>query len=229
MSSDRRFEYEKGPRLDDERESAENDGERADEAESTDPKGNERAMVTVVPWKAGAVAGASAFAVVFAVLYRLAAAMDAAGAFGVENKPSRIVIAGLLDLANHGVMIEQGGEPISRVFRATGGLASHVTPLIPVVVLIATGYLLVRYVRLETRREAGLAVGSLVLCYAVPTAGLAAIARWTPEASGRAGQEAEPIAVAMGPSLFVAVGGTALVFAAIGAGVAALPQLTARR
>lgn len=232
MSSDRRFEYDKGPDLEDEAPTAESDGDGDGDSEGeenpADATRRRRTRVVVPPWKAGAVSGVSAFVVVLAATYQLVGAMFAGGMFGgAEDQPSRWVVTGLVTLGSHGASIEHGDEPIRGAFRFVGGLTSHISALVPVVVLALAGYLLVRTVRLETRRDAGLAFGSLILCYVVPTAALVAIARWTPEVDGNSAQEAETIAVAMEPSLLVAIGGTALTFAAVGAGIAALPRLLA--
>ncbi|WP_408956695.1 hypothetical protein [Natrinema sp. 74] len=175
------------------------------------------------------MAGTSAFAVCLAVLYQLAASMDAVGRFGSgENGPSRFVIAGLTDLVNHGVVLERGGEPIEIGVGSSNsaGFSSHVTALVLPLVLAAAGYLLVRSVRLETRREARLAIGSLVACYAVLTAGLATVARWTPQVA-----DSEPNAEAIGAPIdfgtLLTISRTAFTFAVIGAVVAALPRLLA--
>ncbi|SEQ74476.1 hypothetical protein [Natrinema salaciae] len=229
MSSDRRFEYDKGPDLADEEPVAEGDDGDDDE---NDPAGGAtqrgRTRFAVPPWKAGAVSGVSAFAVVLAATYQLVGAMFGGGMFGgVEAQPSRWVVTGLVTLGSHGATIKQGEETIRGGFGFVRGLTSHVSALVPIVVLVVAGYLLVRYVRLETRRDGGLALGSLVLCYVVPTAALAGIARWTLETDTNGAQEAETIAVAMDSSLFVAIGGTALTFVVVGAGIAAVPRLLA--
>ncbi|MDS0476270.1 hypothetical protein [Natrinema sp. 1APR25-10V2] len=223
MSSDRRFEYDKGPQLEDERESdaGETGGDSDDGDESADERYPRRRRVAVPPWKVGAVSGIGAFVVVVAVTYQLVGAMFAGGLFsGIEDRPSRAAITGLVALGSHGATIERGNETIQGAYGVVRGLTTNVTALVPVVVLLVTGYLLVRIVRLETRREAGLALGSLLLSYVVLTAGLATVARWTPEGGG----DVETLAVSIDPSLFAAVGGTAVVFTTIGAGIAALPR-----
>ncbi|SEW26943.1 hypothetical protein [Natrinema salifodinae] len=229
MSSNRRFEYDKGPSLEDERPSAEDEGEadRNDGGNGTDgdgPTGSERPIAAVAPWKAGAVAGAGAFAIAVGVLYHLVATMDAVGRYG-QAGPGRLVMTGLSTLANHGATIERGGEPIETAIAATGiGLATQLTALVPAVVLLAAGYLLGRHVRLETRRDGALAVGALVLTYTASTVALGAIARWTPGDPSRPDQ-AETIAAALDLATVVSIGRTALVFAGIGGIVATLPQL----
>ncbi|WP_254762493.1 hypothetical protein [Natrinema marinum] len=224
MSSDRRFEYDKGPRLEDERESDEDDADDECEEEPTDTRYPRQRRLAVPPWKAGAVSGIGAFVTVVAVTYQLVGAMFAGGLFsGMEDRPSRVVITGLIALGSHGAPIERGEEAIQGAYGVIRGLTTNVTALVPAVVLLIAGYLLVRSVRLETRREAGLALGSLLLSYVVLTAGLATIGRWTPTGD----RETETIAVAIEPSLFAAIGGTAVVFTAIGAGVAAVPRLLA--
>ncbi|WP_226004748.1 hypothetical protein [Natrinema salinisoli] len=227
MSSDRRFEYEKGPDLEDEEPITERDDDGDEDEPAGDAPRRGRTRFAVPPWKAGAISGASAFAVVLAATYQLVGAMFAGGMFsGVEEQPSRLVVTGLVTLGSHGATLEQDEEVIRGAFGFIRGLTSHVSALVPIVVLVVAGYLLVRYVRLETRQEAGLALGSLVLCYVLPTAALAAIARWTPEDTGGA-QEAETIAVATDLSLVATIGGTALTFVVIGAGIAAVPRLLA--
>lgn len=226
MSSNRRFEYEKGPDLEDEPVPEESDT-GGDESGSNDGRDGRRRL-TVSPWKAGALTGVSAFAVVFAVTYQLVGAMYAGGLFaGVGDKPSRLTATGLTILGSHGATIDHGDETIRGAFGAFRGLTTHVSALVPVVVLLGAAFLLVRYVRLETHREAGRTLGSLVLCYVGSTAGLVTVARWTAEGGSGGPREPKTIAVAADPSLLVAIGGTALTFVAIGAAVAALPRLLA--
>ncbi|WP_254521669.1 hypothetical protein [Natrinema caseinilyticum] len=230
MSSERRFEYEKGPRLEDERETDESDSEAVGDDGSDDGPHRERHQLVVRPWKAGAVAGVGAFTVVFAVLYQLAGAMVAGGAFGgSQDRPSRWVMTGLITLGNHGVTIEHGGETIRGGFGYVRGLTSHVGALVPIAVLLAAGYLLVRYVRLETRREAGLAIGSLIGSYIILVTGLSTIARWTPPQALETTEEVQTVAAGTDLGTIVSVGTTAIVFVTIGAAVAALPQLVAAR
>jgi hypothetical protein len=227
MSSDRRFEYEKGPDLEDEPIPEESDT-GGDESDSNDGRDWQGRRLVLSPWKAGALSGASAFVVVFAVTYQLVGAMFAGGLFaGVGDQPSRWTTTGLAILGSHGATIEHGDETIRGAFGAFRGLVTQVTALVPVILLLAAAYVLVRYVRLETAREAGLALGSLILCYVVPTVGLVTIARWTAEGNSSGGQEPRAIAVAADPSLLVAIGGTAIAFVAIGAAVAALPRVLA--
>ncbi|WP_137291109.1 hypothetical protein [Natronorubrum halophilum] len=230
MSSNRRFEYDKGPRIEDEQEADESerdaDGSETD-GQSESPDRN-RPHVAVPPWKAGIVSGVSAFAVVFAATYQLAASMDATGAFaGLEDGPSRWVLAGLTSLASHGAAIELDGEPIEGVFGSpyTPGLASDVSALIPVAVLLVAGYLLVRYVSLETVREGALAVGSMVASYVVLAVGLAMVTSWTPPADDDTGDGPETISIATDLDTVVAVSRTALVFVLIGAAIAAVPRV----
>lgn len=225
MSRDRRFEYDKGPTLEDERETAA-ESDEPDEDDRNEPVRGARPVATVAPWKGGIAAGVSAFGVMVAAFYQLVSALGATGAYSQDgNGPSDWVMTGLTALANHGVAIQRDGEPIEGIGTFSFGLTPYVTGLVPAVILTITGYLLVRYVRLETRREAGLALGSLVASYVVPTIGLATITRWTPEQGADAAQEMTTIAAATGVGAVSAVASTALVFAAIGAGVAALPQL----
>ena len=229
MSSGRRLEYEKGPRLEDDgesdAESPENERAESDSGDEPEPAGRPRANVP--PWAAGLVSGTGAFAVVFAVFYQVVAAMAATGRFGgAETEPSRTVLAGLLSLANHGAVIELNGEPIETGMRTafTVGLASHITALIPMIVLVVGGYLLVRHVRLETRREAGIAIGTCIASYVALTVVLAATSEWAPEEAPANGGP-ETIAVATDVTTVVAVSRTALVFVLLGAAVAALPRL----
>ncbi|ELY84968.1 hypothetical protein [Natrinema altunense] len=223
MSQDRRFEYDKGPRLEDDATPPESDDDAAGDERPTSDAGDRR--VTVAPWTAGSVAGVSAFAIMFAAFYQLIAAYAATGSYGQgESGPSNWVITGLTTLANHGVTIQQGGEPIDGIGMYPVGLVPSVSALIPAVVLLAAGYVLVRYVALETRREAGLAVGALCASYIVLASGLAVLAQWTPD-SGTEGMEEGTIAAATDLSLIVTVGGTVFTFALIGAGIAALPRL----
>lgn len=229
MSSDRRFEYETGPELETERDAAERDERTREDEQSEADDG--RPVAVVAPWKGGTVAGVSAFGVMFAAFYQLISAFSATGGYSQgDTGPSDWVAASLASLANHGVTILQDGEPMEGFATLTLGLTPYVTGIVPAVILAVAGYLLVRYVRLESRRDAGLALGSLVASYVVLTGSLSLIARWTPEQGSGATQETTTISAAADFGAIVAIGGTALVFAAIGAGVAALPQLlTARR
>ncbi|QLG49871.1 hypothetical protein [Natrinema halophilum] len=230
MSSERRFEYEKGPSLTNEQETDDSDSEDGVDGDPDDTNQRERTRLVVQPWKAGTVSGVSAFVVVFTVLYNFVGAMVAGGLFnGPENKPSRWVVTGLMTLGNHGVTIEQGEETIQGAFGLGRGLTSHVTALVPVVVLLTAGYLLVRHVRLETRREVGFALGSLVMSYIILLIGLAMTAQWTPEQASSTTEGGATIAAATDLGTVVSVGTTALVFVAIGATVAALPQIRAAK
>lgn len=219
MSSNRRFEYEKGPTLEDEDPIIESDSDD-DEDESPDRRDGRR--LVAAPWKAGSVAGVGAFAIVFAVTYQLVGAMFAGGMFaGVEDRPSRWVVTGLVTLGSHGATIDRGGEAIGGAFGIIRGLTTHVTALVPVVVLAIAGYLLVRYVRLETRREAAVALGSLSLSYLALAVVLSVLARWTPGE----GADAETIRVSTDAAMLLTTTGTVVAFVAVGAAVAALPRL----
>ncbi|MFC6766397.1 hypothetical protein [Natrinema soli] len=222
MSSNQQ--YETGPSLEDEREfdESEDDGDGGDDNDPTDVPGRRWRRLTVPPWKAGIASGVSAFAVVYAVAYHFVTVLIATSGTGAEDEPSRWVLAGLVTLGSHGAPIEQGGESIGFGFRMGQGFISHVTALVPVVVLLVTGYLLVRYVRLETRTDAGLALGSFGLSYLAIAVGLSLIATWTPE-----GADPEPITVPTDASLLLTIGGTVVFFVAIGAAVAAVPRLLA--
>ncbi|MBZ6494964.1 hypothetical protein [Natrinema longum] len=230
MSSDRRFEYDKGPDLEAAESTTGTDSDGDDEGNRDEPAESDRRVAIVAGWKAGTVAGVSAFAVCFAVIYQIVGSMYAMGAYsGGETDPSRVVIAGLTSLASHGVTIEEGGEPIEAAVRyaASAGLTSHVTALVPPVILAVAGFLLVRYVHLRTRRVAGLALGSLVGSYVVLMTGLSMIARWTPERTANGTDEAATIAAATDLGAVLSIGTTALVFVAVGAAVAGLPRLLA--
>lgn len=220
MSNDRRFEYEKGPRPE--------DVQSLDESEdgSDDDPSDERDRLAgpIASLVAGLVSGVAAFATMLAITYQLVASKDAAGYYGgAEGEgPTRWVMTRLTGLANHGAPIEVGGEPMEGTFavRSYTGLASDITALVPVVVLLAVGYLLVRYVRLESRLDAGVAVGSSVASYVVLAVVIARNTEWTPE-----GDEAEPLTVATDAGAIMALTRTALVFVVIGAAVAALPRI----
>ncbi|MFC4540680.1 hypothetical protein ACFO5R_01910 [Halosolutus amylolyticus] len=228
MSSESHLEYDTGPPLDDESdtESGSDRTETDAEPESPDDGETRQPSTTVSPWVAGLCSGAGAFAIVFAVIYHLVGSMFAAGAFArMEEEPSQVAIAGLSTLGSHGASIEQGGEQIQSGFATYTGLTSHVTTLIPIIVLALSGYLLVRYVRLETRAEAGQVIGSMGAAYVALAMGLAQVATWTPEdepvgATGDASQIAVPVDA--GTVLTLAV--TVFVFAGIGAAIAALPR-----
>lgn len=226
MSAERRFEYDEGPDLADERPA--DDGTDGDAGEERpEPEERRPTGIAVAPWKGGLVAGASAFAVVVAAFYQLVSAFTATGRYGgSDGGPSSLVMASLAASANHGVRILQDDEPIGefgiRSFQAA--FNPYVTGLVPAVVLAVAGYLLVRYVRLETRREAGLAVGTLIASYVVLVTGLTAVAEWTPDAE-EAVADAPTIAAATGLGAVVAIGTTALAFVAVGAAVAAVPRL----
>ncbi|WP_226482116.1 hypothetical protein [Natrinema amylolyticum] len=225
MSSNQQ--YETGPSLEDEREFDESEdggdgGNGRNGDDPTDVPRRRRRKLTVSPWKAGLVSGASALAVVYAVAYHLVSVLIATSGTGAEDEPSRWILAGFVTLGSHGAPIEQSGEPIGFAFRMDQGFISHVTALVPVVVLLVAGYLLVRSVRLETRADAGLALGSFGLSYLAVAIALSLLATWTPE-----GTDPEPIAVPTDASLLLTIGGTVVFFVAIGAAVAAVPRLLA--
>ncbi|WP_265109339.1 hypothetical protein [Halosolutus halophilus] len=229
MSSEPHLEYDKGPPLDDGTET-ENESDRTgtdDEPEPPDVGETQQPTATAPPWVAGLCSGAGAFVVVFAVIYQLTSSMFAAGTFArMEQEPNRWAIAGLSTLGSHGATIEQGGEQVQAGFATYAGLTSHVTTLVPVVVLALAGYLLVRYARLETRADAGQAIGSMGLAYLVLATGLAQIARWTPEEE-RVGTTGDPnqIAVPVDAGTVLTLAVTVFVFAGLGAAIAALPRL----
>ncbi|MFC4439798.1 MULTISPECIES: hypothetical protein [Natrialbaceae] len=228
MSGERRLEYDRGPSLEDEpADSAEAD-EPADEGREREERTDDGGLQFVVaPWKAGALFGASAFAVVFAVIYQLTGSRLAAG-FGslAENEPSQWALAGVSMLASHGGTIEYGGEPIQLGRQPAGVLTSDTTALVPVVVFVLAGYLLVRYVRLETSRDAGLAIGVTIASYVALATALARLATWAPE-EGEFAPEADPdvVAVAVDGSLLFSMGSSVILFVTLGAAVAALPRL----
>lgn len=230
MPSERQFEYEKGPRLEDEQATTTNDGGDVDDDGSDTAPRRVRNQLVVRPWKAGAVVGVSAFVVVFTVLYQLVGAMFAGGVFdGGETRPSRLAITGLVTLANHGVTLERRGETIQGAFGFIRGLTSHVAALVPTVVLLAAGYLVVRYAHLETRREAGLALGSLVGCYVILMVGLSMTAEWSPDRDAGINEEVPTVTASTDFGTVVSIGTTAIVFVTIGAAVAALPKVVAAR
>ncbi|WP_306054574.1 hypothetical protein [Natronococcus wangiae] len=229
MSGERRLEYDKGPALEDEERAPEGTGEPdVDERdERPEPTRDGRPTVAIAPWKAGSLLGAGTFVLVFAVTYQLVGAMFATGMFArAENEPSRWVIAGLTMLGSHGATIEENGEPIRGAYAPTGLLASHVSALLPVVAFALAGCLLVRYVRLETAKDAGIALGAAVASYVILSAVLALLSTWAPEEPEFA-PEADPnvIAVAVDGSLFLSTGSTAALFVALGAAIAAVPRL----
>ncbi|ELY65743.1 hypothetical protein [Natrinema versiforme] len=222
MSTDRRFEYDKGPSLEDE-EPADSDPNAHDEPPEPDESG--RATIDVAPWKGGAVAGTSAFTVMVAAFYQLVSGFTAMGGYGgSDGGPGAIVMTSLSASANHGVRILQDGEPIDEFLTLRMGFVPSVTGLVPAVVLAVAGYLLVRYVRLETRRAAGLAVGTLVASYVVLLTGLTTIAEWTPDGEA-ATADAPTIAAATDLGTVVTIGTTTVAFVAVGAAVAAVPRL----
>lgn len=223
MSSDRRFEYDKGPDLEDETEDEEPASGDSDE-ERPEPD-RRRATIPVAPWKGGLVAGSSAFVVVVAAFYQLVSALAARGAYGgSDGGPGAVVATSLTVAANHGVRILQDGEPLEDFIGLQPGFIPYVTGLVPAVVLATAGYLLVRYVRLETRRAVGLAVGTLVASYVVLLTGLTTIAEWTPDGEDAAA-DAPTIAAATDLGAVVAIGTTAVAFVAVGAAVATVPRL----
>lgn len=217
MSSGRR--YETGPSLEDDRASSDTDGDGTGENESNE-RSDGRRQVLVAPWKAGAASGVSAFALVFLVSFQLVGVMFAGGLFRAESQPSRWIATGWTMLASHGATVEIGEETIRGGFGTVRSITSHVTALVPVIVLLVAGYLVVRYVRLETRREAGIALGSFSVSYLALAVGLSMVATWTPE-----GADAETISVPTDWAMLLTTAGTVVAFVAIGAAVAALPRL----
>lgn len=229
MSGERRLEYDKGPSLEDEERPPEESADRdtGEGGEGTEPADDGRPSVVLAPWKAGAISGIGAFALVFVTIYQLVGAMFATGMFTrAENEPSQWVIAGLTVLGSHGATIEDSGEPIQGAYAPTGLLTSHVSALLPIVILALVGYLTVRYVRLETSRDAGLAIGTAVASYVALATVLALLATWAPEADEFA-PDADPntIAVAVDASMLLSTAFSVLLFVTLGAAVAALPRL----
>lgn len=232
MSGDRRLEFDKGPSLEDEEQDAteptDADDEDAGQANPGDRGG--RVVIDEAPWKAGVFSGVSAFAVTFLILYQLVESLFAAGTFTqVENEPGQWVIAGFTMLGSHGATLEEGGEPMQGAFAYVGSLVSHVSALVPIVVLVVAGYLLVRYVRLETVTAAGQAVGTMVVSYVVLTVVLGLFATWSPEETDTGptgtGNEPETLAVAVDGSVLFSTTSSALLFVTLGGAIAALPRL----
>lgn len=229
MSSERRFEYDKGPRLADETERASDGDDDGIDAEADgDPEPSSavapRSTIVVSPWKVGLCLGVSAFATVFAVCYQLASGLASGDA-----PPGRWVLSCFTMLGSHGATIEEGGEPIRAISGQYLSLVSHVSVLVPIAVLALAGYLLVRYVRLETPRDVGLAVGSLVSSYVVPTLALAQFATWTPEEAAAGGSaDAATVVVPLDVSLVLTVAVATLVFAGLGGAIAGFPRLLER-
>lgn len=228
MSSDRRFEYDTGPRVEDglDGETDAADGPDDGNGDGDGPTETDGSAGIVASAAAGIGWGAGAFAVVFAAIYQVTAARLAMGGFiSAETDVSQLGLTGVTMLASHGGTIEVDGEPIEGAAPATytAGLVNDITALLPAVVLVVAGSLLVRYVALETGLEAVLGLGGLVAGYVALGLVLAPIASWTPEE----GPDAETIAVAADLGTALGVARTALVFALVGAAIAALPRLLA--
>lgn len=178
------------------------------------------------------MSGPVAFALSALLSAQLAAAMFASGMFAqAENEPSQWVIAAFTLLGSHGAGLEQGGEPIQGAYAPTGLITSHVSALVPVVVLATTGYLLVRYVRLETLADAGQLFGTLTASYVALAVAVGAVAQWSPADGepdpGEVGPDPETLSVAVDLSSVLSVTATVVLFVVLGAAIAALPRLLA--
>ncbi|MFU8867992.1 hypothetical protein [Natronococcus sp.] len=234
MSTERRLEYDKGPSLDDESPEADpDDGNGGDDDPERSVERGRRPTVEAPPWAVGAASGLGAFAAVFLVSYQLAGSMFGTGLFAqVENEPSRWVISSFTMLGSHGATIVEGEEAARGLYAPTGMFASHVSALVPLVVLGLVGYLLVRYVRLETPRCAGIFVGTLTASYVVPLVALGSVTRWAPEerdpAAGEVGGQPEALSIAVDASMVLSTTLSVALFVSLGAAVAALPRLLER-
>jgi hypothetical protein len=235
MSTERRLEYDKGPSLEDESQGSDrrdgpDDGD--DDPDRSIERGR-RPPVEAPPWAVGAASGLGAFAAVFLVSYQLAGSLFGTGLFAqVENEPSRWVVSSFTMLGSHGAVIVEGEEAARGLYAPMGMFASHVTALVPLLVLGLVGYLLARYVRLETARSAGVLVGTLTATYVVPLVALGTVTRWAPEESdpgaGEVGSEPGMLSVAVDVSMVLSTTLSIALFVSLGAAVAALPRLLER-
>ncbi|MDJ1432639.1 hypothetical protein [Halostagnicola sp. A-GB9-2] len=116
-------------------------------------------------------------------------------------------------------------------FSVYSSLTSHVTALVPIVVLSTAGFLLVQTLRearlKETAKSGAIAGTFFVSSYVLLSVVLAEISTWIPEeegtgtATGGAGaEESEAIAVAVDSSLVLTTVGTVLSIALIGGAIA---------
>ncbi|WP_394740917.1 hypothetical protein [Natronococcus roseus] len=230
MSTERRLEYDKGPSLEDEpRDDDPNDG---DDPECAVERSG-RPTVEAPAWAVGVASGVIAFAAVFLMSYQLAGSMFGTGLFAqVENEPSRWVMSSFTMLGSHGAVIVEGEEAARGLYAPMGMFASHVSALVPPLVLGVVGYLLARYVRLETLRDAGILVGTLTATYVVPLVALGTVTQWVPEESdpdaGEVGAEQEVLSVAVDVSMVISTTLSVALFVSLGAAVAVLPRLLER-
>ncbi|AHG01171.1 hypothetical protein HALLA_18735 [Halostagnicola larsenii XH-48] len=234
---DRQLEYDKGPAYDtgpavDEQE----DGTDSDDASRSDddPGRGESGLVESAgrSSRVGLGFGVGSFVAVYAVLYHLIGTMFATGLFTAgEQEPSRWVITGISMLVSHGATMLNGEEPVQTGYSIYTSLSSHLTALVPVVVLSIAGYLLVRTLweasLEETVRNSAIAGMVCTASYVVLSVVLATISIWDLEgesggtASGAAGTgEAEAITVAVDSSLVLTTAGTVLTFTLLGGAVA---------
>ncbi|WP_293032157.1 hypothetical protein [Natronococcus sp.] len=231
MSTKRRLEYDKGPSLEDE--SPEDDPNDGDGDPDRSVERDRRPTVEAPPWAVGAALGLGAFAAVFLASYQLAGSLFGTGLFAqVENEPSQWVISSFTMLGSHGAVIMEGEEAARGLHAPMGMFASHVSALVPLLVLGLVGYLLARYVRLESLRSAGVLVGTLTATYVVPLVALGTVTQWAPEesdpAAGEVGSEPEMLSVAVDVSMVLSTTLSVALFVSIGAAVAALPRLLER-
>ena len=234
---DRQLEYDKGPEYDtgpaaDEQEN----GTDSDDASSSgdDPGRGEPGLVESASRSSriGLGFGVGSFVAVYAVLYHVIGSMFAAGLFtGGDQEPSRWVITGISMLVSHGATMLNGEEPVQTGYSIYTSLSSHLTALVPVVVLSIAGYLLVRTLREasieEMIRNSAIAGTICTASYVVLSVVLATISIWDLEESDTeitsvapGANEAETIAVAVDSSLVLTTAGTVLTFTLLGGTVA---------
>ncbi|ELY59221.1 hypothetical protein C491_07766 [Natronococcus amylolyticus DSM 10524] len=230
MSTERRLEYDKGPSLEDE--PGDDDPNDGDDPERTAERSG-RPTVEAPAWAVGVASGVIAFAAVFLMSHQLAGSMFGTGLFTqVENEPSRWMMSSFTMLGSHGAVIVEGEEAAHGLYAPMGMFASHVSALVPPLVLGVVGYLLARYVRLETLSDAGILVGTLTATYVVPLVALGTATQWVPEesdpAAGEVGAEQEVLSIAVDVSMVVSTTLSVALFVSLGAAVAVLPRLLER-
>jgi hypothetical protein len=167
-----------------------------DESPNSDRKTNEREaladderhpsrrrrVVVHSPWKGGPGLGVGSFAIVFTVFYHVSAAGLQSSFGGTEaDEPSQWIVAAFSMLSSAGGTLEYGGEPLEPGQKLPALVATDLMTAISILLLGAAGYLLVRYVCLETPRHVALALETATASYVALAVALATLARWSPE------------------------------------------------
>lgn len=222
--------YDKGPPIDELENRTDSDASSSDGGPGRDGSGLVESAIRSS--RVGLGFGVGSFVAVYAVLYHVVGTMFATGLFAAgDQEPSRWVITGISMLGSQGATIVNGTEPLQTSYSIYSSLSSHLTALVPVVVLSVVGYLLVRTLRetsLEETVRNGVIAGTVCTAsYVVLSVVLALISVWNPEeadteitGAAPGANELETITVAVDSSLVLTTAGTVLTFTLLGGAIA---------